>query len=409
MRRILCLLLVSPYFILTLGCANESASAPPAAKAPSVKVSVPISREVTEYEEFTGMTQAIQTIEIRAHVSGYLTKALFKEGTLVKEGELLFEIDPRPFQAELAQAEALLVQAEAKAERTTLDLLRNEKLIDRRVVSQEDYDKTRGDRKEALAAVGSAQASRDRAKLNLEYTQVRAPISGRISKRMIDPWNMVKADETPLTTIVSLEPIYAYFDVDEGTELRLQRLVLEGKLQSLSDPKMPVELGLADEEGFPHQGVVDFADNQLDVNTGTLRMRGVFSNPKQILSPGRFVRVRLPIGTPHRAMLVAEQALDRDQGQKYLYVVNDQNEVEYHRIKVGRLYGGLREVTEGLKPGERVIVNGLQRVRPGVTVEPELVTMPVPQNQESGVRSQGSGVRSQESGVNAEESKVKKQ
>jgi RND family efflux transporter MFP subunit len=397
MRRIFWLLLLSPWSIATLGCTNESASAPVPTKSPSVKVSVPVSREVTEYEEFTGMTQAIKTVEIRAHVSGYLTKAEFKEGAIVKEGQLLFEIDQRPFEAELAQAEALLVQAEAKAERTTLDLLRDEKLVDRRVVSQGDYDKTKGDQKEAAAAVGSFRAARDRAKLNLEYTQIRAPISGRVSKRMIDPWNMVKADETPLTTVVSLDPIYAYFDVDEGTELRLQRLVLEGKLQSLTAPDMPVELGLADEEGFPHQGVVDFTDNQIDVNTGTLRMRGVFPNPKQILSPGRFVRVRLPVGTPHRALLVAEQALDRDQGQKYLFVVDDQNKVEYRRIKVGRLYGGLREVTDGLKPGEKVIVNGLQRVRPGVTVEPEVVIMPVPQQQGSGVSTEQSAIKGQKS------------
>src|SRR5262249_6715823 len=260
--------------------------------------------------------------EIRAHVSGYLTKAEFKEGAIVKEGQLLFEIDTRPFEAELAQAEALLVQAEAKAERTTLDLLRDEKLVDRRVVSQGDYDKTKGDQKEAEAAVGSAKAARDRARLNLEYTQIRAPIDGRISKRMIDPWNMVKADETPLTTVVSLDPIYAYFDVDEGTELRLERLVQEGQLESPSAPNRSVQMGLADEDGFPPKGTVDFIDTQLDANTGTRRMRGVFPNPHQVLVPGRFVRVRLPIGTPHRALLVAEQALGRDQGQKYVFVVN---------------------------------------------------------------------------------------
>ncbi|HMF11234.1 MAG TPA: efflux RND transporter periplasmic adaptor subunit, partial [Gemmataceae bacterium] len=281
MRPILCLLLALLCLPLNLGCNGDSASAPMApTKPPTVIVSTPITREVTEYEEFTGMTQAVKTVELRAHVSGYLTdKVMFTEGALVKKGDLLFEIDPRPFQAELAQAEALLVQAEAKATRTTLDLNRNEKLIGRGVVSQEDYDKTKGDQKEAEAAVGSVKAARDRAKLNLEYTQIRAPIDGRISKRMIDPWNMVKADETPLTTVVSLDPIYAYFDVDEGTELRLERLVQEGKLKSLAAPEVRVEMGLADEEGFPHQGTVDFVDNQLDANTGTRRMRGVFPNP----------------------------------------------------------------------------------------------------------------------------------
>jgi RND family efflux transporter MFP subunit len=349
-------------------------------KTPVVQVSTPVSKSVTEYEEFTGMTQAIHTVEVRARVSGYLAKIYFmeKEGAEVKQGEVLFEIDPRPYQAELAQAEANLAVAEAHAERLTQDLRRDEKLS-RGVISQADYDKTVGDQKEAVASVGSAKAARDRAKLNLEYTKIRAPIDGRISRRMIDEWNMVKVEDTPLTTIVSVAPIYAYFDVDEGTSLRLARLVRQGKLASFEKPDYPVELGLADEEGFPHQGKVDFVDNQLDAGTGTLRMRGIFANAKRVLAPGQFVRIRLPIGAPHQALLVAEQALGRDQGQKYLYVVDDYNKVEYRRVKVGRLYDGLREVTEGLSPGERVIVNGLQRVRPTVEVEPEEVKMPEPQ------------------------------
>ena len=368
--------------LLPFGCGNDvspgAGQQKQAMKPPAVLVSEPITRRVTEYEEFTGMTQAKQTIEIRAHVSGYLDKANFTEGALVNEGDVLFEIDPRVYQAELAQADANLVQARAKADRLSLDLNRNEKLVIRGIVSQEDFDKIRGDQKESEAGVGSARAARDRAKLNVEYTKVKSIISGRVSKRMIDVGNMVKADETPLTTVVSLNPIFAYFDVDEGTELRLRRLVLGGKLQSISDPKMTVDLGLADEEGFPHKGTVDFTDNQLDANTGTLRMRGVFANPDGLLAPGRFVRVRLPLGDPHEALLVSEQAIGRDQNQKYVYVVNSENEVEYRRIKVGRLYNGLREVTDGLHLGEKVIVNGLQRVRPKTKVEQEVVDMPTP-------------------------------
>jgi RND family efflux transporter MFP subunit len=368
--------------VALLGCDNNSPSSQSQQKQamnpPTVLVSEPITRSVIEYEEFTGMTQAKQTIEIRAHVSGYLDKANFTEGALVKQDEVLFEIDPRVFQADLAQAEANLIQAQAKAERTQLDFNRNEKLAARGIVSQEDFVKFQGDHKEAEAAVGSARAARDRAKLNLEYTKVRTIISGRVSKRMIDPGNMVKADETPLTNVVSLDPIYAYFDVDEGTELRLRRLVLEGKLQSLSDPRMSVELGLADEPEYPHKGTVDFSDNQLDANTGTLRMRGVFANPDGLLAPGRFIRVRLPLGAPHQALLVAEQAIGRDQNQKYVYVVDSKNMVEYRRVKVGRLYDGLREITDGLKPGEKVVVNGLQRIRPKAGVSPETVPMPTP-------------------------------
>ena len=393
-----------PGCVVLLGCGNESGNQPgqqkQQTKAAAVQVSEPIKRSVTEYEEFTGMTQAVQTIEIRARVSGYLDKANFKDGAEVQKGDLLFEIDPRPYQAELAQAEANLVQAEAKALRMSFDLDRAEKLITRAIISREDYDKVRGDKQEAEAAVGSAKAARDRSKLNLEYTKVLAPISGRISKRMIDPWNMVKADETPLTTVVSLDPIFAYFDVDEGTELRLRRLALGGKLGSLSDPKMQVELGLADEDGFPHTGTVDFTDNQIDANTGTLRMRGVFPNSDGLLAPGRFVRVRLPVGTPHVALLVAEQALGRDQSQKYVFVVTPENKVEYRRIKVGRLYEGLREVTDGLKPGERVIVNGLQRVRPDAVVESEVVKMPMPDEARSG--SAKSEIRNPKSGLSSQ-------
>jgi RND family efflux transporter MFP subunit len=373
----------------------------PPPKPPEVDCSVPIVREETEYEYFTGQTQAMQTIEVRARVSGYLSKVYFKEGAEVKQGDKLFEIDPRPYQADLAQAEANLVQAESHYRRLGLDADRASKLNARGAMSREDYDKIMGDRAEADAAVGSARASRDRAKLNLDFTQVAAPISGRISRRFLDPWNMVKADETPLTTVVSQDPIYVYFDVDEANVLRQIRLAGKGKIKW--EPNMPVRLGLGDDEGFPHEGTVDFVDNQVDVNTGTLRMRGVFPNPDRLLTPGLFARIRLPIGRPHQAVLVAEQALVRDQGQKYLYVVNAKDEVEeekknsgekfkgiveYRPVKVGRLYDGLREVTGDLtveldakgnvKGGDRVIVTGMQRVRDKVPVEAKQVAMPKP-------------------------------
>jgi RND family efflux transporter MFP subunit len=369
-------------------------------KAPEVFVSVPISKEVTECEDFTGQTQAIQMVEVRSRVTGYLSKMFFekREGTEVHEGEPLFEIDPRPYEAELAQAEANLAQSQAHARRLAADLKRAEQIVARGAMSREDYEKVGGDKQEADAAVLSATASRDRAKLNLSYTKINAPISGRISRRMVDPWNVVKAEETPLTTIVSVDPVYGYFDVDEPNVLRLRRLVREGKMQDLQEAKMPVLLGLGDEEDFPHKGTLDFVDNQVDSNTGTLRMRGIFPNKSRLLSPGLFVRIRLPIGGPHQALLVSEQALVRDQNQKNVFVVNAANKVEYRRVKVGRLYEGFREVLEGLKPGEKVIVSGLQRVRPDVVVEAKMIDMPSPEgsgarNQESGVRSQGSEVK----------------
>jgi RND family efflux transporter MFP subunit len=358
-------------------------------KAPEVFVSVPISKEVTEYEDFTGQTMAIQMVEVRSRVTGYLSKMFFekREGTEVKEGEPLFEIDPRPYEAELAQAEALLVQSQAHARRLAADLTRAEQIVARGAMSREDYEKVSGDKQEADAAVQSAKAARDKAKLNLTYTKINAPISGRISRRMVDPWNVVKAEETPLTTIVSVDPVYGYFDVDEPNVLRLRRLVREGKMQDLQEAKMPVLLGLGDEEDFPHKGTLDFVDNQVDSNTGTLRMRGIFPNKSRLLSPGLFVRIRLPIGGPHQALLVSEQALGRDQSQKYVFVVNGANKVEYRRVKVGRLYEGYREILEGLKPGEKIIVSGLQRVRPDVVVEAKVIDMPVAQGASTGTKS----------------------
>jgi RND family efflux transporter MFP subunit len=410
MRSIRWLLLTLPWLVV-LGCGNESAmqsgQQKQQVKAAAVQISEPIARSVTEYEEFTGMTQAVQTIEIRARVSGYLDKVNFRDGAEVQKDHLLFEIDPRPYQAMLNQAKAKVAQDEAQLTFDEADYQRNLKLVGTGSVSRSDLDKSAAARGVDVANVAADKAVVAARELDLEYTKVHAPISGRISKRMIDPGNMVKADETPLTTIVSLDPIFAYFDVDEGTELRLRRLALGGKLESLADRKMQIELALADEEGYPHPGTVDFADNQIDANTGTLRMRGVFSNSDGLLAPGRFVRVRLPVGTPHAALLVAEQALGRDQSQKYVFVVTPENKVEYRRIKVGRLYDGLREVTEGLKPGERVIVNGLQRVRPDVVVEPEVVTMPTPDESKAG--NQGPAFRNQKSEVRAQRPEIRGQ
>jgi multidrug efflux pump subunit AcrA (membrane-fusion protein) len=424
------------------GCDQPQAASFGAPPDPEVVVSRPVVRQETEYEDFTGLTQAVHMIEVRARVSGYLARVCFVEGAEVKQGDLLFEIDPRPYKAELERARANAAQAEAHRDRIKNDYARAKSLVETRALAREDYDKVVGDLAEAEAALGVARAQLETAELNERFTRVRAEISGRISRRLIDPWNMVKADETPLTTIVSLDPIYAYFDVDEANALRLVRL---GKIKLLqerpgtsaavpagaaggqgagdlwpggrrgretraereshtergdtrgesegtgaaaaSSPRtfdqspdlIEVLLGLGDEEGFPHPGRVDFIDNQIDANTGTLRMRAIVPNPQRLLSPGLFVRVRLPLGAPHSALLVSEQALVRDQAQKKVYVVNDQNKVEYRGVTVGRLYDGLREITRGIKPGDRVVVSGLQRIpREGVTVVAKEEKMPEP-------------------------------
>jgi RND family efflux transporter MFP subunit len=397
---------------------------------PEVYVSAPVTQQVTEYEDFPGQTQAIPTIEVRARVSGYLADIYFKDGAEVKKDDPLFEIDPRPYKAQLDQDQADFANKKAMVTKTGALYQRTVSLRRSSATSQEEIDNQKGDWEVARAAVGQAEAKVRMSQLNLNWTKVKAPISGRISRRLIDPGNMVKADETPLSTIVSLDPIYANFDVDEANALRLIRL---GKIQALrqktgSSLNQPVDvfLGLADEEGFPHPGTIDFVDNQIDANTGTLRMRGVFPNPDRVLSPGLFVRIRLPMGAPHTALLVAEQALGRDQGQKFVFVVGeeivtDENgdskvryPVRYRRVKVGRLYDGqreavpisgartisllssplgpgpvlaasallpcatLREITDGLRPGEKIVVSGLQRIRDGGEVKPKVVDMLAP-------------------------------
>jgi RND family efflux transporter MFP subunit len=253
--------------------------------SPEVNVSTPVTREITDTVEFTGHTEARKTICIRARVSGYLVKVLFQEGAEVREGDPLFEIDPRTYQADYDRAVANLAQARAHLIRLQANFKRAQNLITTKAISQADYDQAVGDRDEADAAVKVAVAALHTAELNLTWTRVTAPISGRISRQLIDPGNLVKADDTALTTIVSLDPMYAYFDIDERTMLQIQRLVRAGKVKSAQGEGAKVTMGLADEDGYPHVGTINFTDNQVDGPTGTLRFRGVFPNPDRVLSP----------------------------------------------------------------------------------------------------------------------------
>jgi RND family efflux transporter MFP subunit len=354
-----------------------AAPAPPAPKPPDVLFTMPTTSEITDFEDFTGRTVARRTIDIRARVTGYLDKIQFKDGGEVKQGDLLFEIDPRPYQTEYSRTQAALVQAEAHRSRLDHDLERATKLIESKQISREQFDLVTGDRAEADAAVSVAKANLQTARLNLSFTQVKAPLAGQISRTQLDPGNLVKADDSILTTLVTLDPIFAYFEVDERTLLMMRRYVETGKIKTVGKDKdevqVPVLMGLADEEGFPHSGTINFVDNRLDVATGTLQVRGIFENPTHILSPGLFVRVRLPIGEPYQALLIDERALGTDQGQKFVYVVDKDNNAQYRRVEVGKLQNGQRVVRKGIAEGERVVVSGLQRVRPGapVTAKPE--------------------------------------
>ena len=363
------------------GCAEAPAGAP--APAPvAVAVSYPVEREIADYADFPARVAAVQSVQVRAHVWGYLDKINFKEGALVKKGDVLFEIDPRMYRADLERARGSVAQYEAHVRRLERDYERVKNLMARAAVSREEFDRIEGDYREAVASLHVAEGNRDIAELNLAYTKVTAPVGGRISRYLITVGNLIQSGDqgggTLLTTIVSVDPIYAYFDVDELTVLRARQLTREGKAASARETAVPVSLALANEAGFPHRGTINFVDNQINAKTGTQSFRGVFPNKDEALTAGFFARVRMPISLPHRALLVTDRAVDNDQGQKILYVLSDKDEVVSRAVRVGALHDGLRAIEDGLKPGERVIVNGLLQVRPGMTVQPKLVDMPNP-------------------------------
>lgn len=356
-------------WVVASGCQK---AAPPAAKPPppTVFFAIPVEQSVQEIEEFTGRTAAVMDVEVRARVSGYLDKVLFEDGADVKAGEPLFVIDDRIYQAEVARAAAAVEQAQARLARLDRQAARSDELFQKKVISEEDHDLSMFDRDEARAALAAAKATHDLAQLNQSFTRIASPINGRISRRMIDPGNLIKADDTPLATIVSDDPIHAYFDIDERTVLRLRRLVKEGRIKASRDARVEVKVSLADDQEHNHRGVVDFEDNQIDAATGTLRVRLLIENPERLLSPGLFVRLRFPIGEPAASLMVPEEALASDQGRRFVYVIDAENKVAARPVEVGVLVDGRRAITRGLAAGERVVVTGLQRLRKNMIVEP---------------------------------------
>jgi RND family efflux transporter MFP subunit len=359
--------------MLLSACQQQQTAAPPP-PPPQVTVSQPVLREVVEWDEFTGRLEATASVEIRARVSGYLQSVHFTDGETVKKGALLFVIDPRPYQAELSRAKATLAQAIAQYERTEKDFARVQQLVKSRAVSQEEFDTRAADRRQSEEAVRAARAAVEATQLNVEFTQVRAPISGRISREFVTVGNLINggtADSTLLTRIVALDPIYGYFDVDERSYLKYSRFWRDARRSEFREAKIPVSLGLADETGFPHQGHLDFVDNRLDPNTGTMTGRAIFPNPDLSLIPGLFARLRLPGSSQYEALLLPDEAVGTDQTQRFAFVVNDQHTVEYRKVELGPIIGGLRVIRNGLKPEDWVIVNGAQRVRAGATVDPQ--------------------------------------
>lgn len=361
--------------LVITGCGQAPPPMPPNLP-PQVEVSLPVYQDIRDYEDFTGQTEAVTSIDVRARVTGYLAAVHFEHGAEVQAGEILFDIDPPYYNAEAARAEGLVAQAEARLSRLKLDFERSKENLARGVVTQSAHDLMTSDVTEAEGALKSAQATLTIANVNLGYTKVRSPIAGRVSRPFIDPGNLVKADETLLTRVVSQDPMWVYFDLDERTLLRLRRASAEGTVAAMAGAHAEVLMGLADETGYPHQGELNFEDNRVDPSTGTLRVRAVFDNKDRLLSPGLFVRVRVPIGEPYRALLVPEAALGTDQGQRFLYVVDDSGTVSYRKVEVGSLHSGLRVVTSGLSPNEKVVVVGLQRVMPGIKVDAKVLETP---------------------------------
>jgi multidrug efflux system membrane fusion protein len=392
--------------------------APP--EAPVIPVSHPVSKEVTDYVEYTGRTNAKDSVSIQPRVTGYLVEMPFREGAEVKRDDLLFVIDPRPYEAQLAAAKAqvALNQASLDYAKATNERFKAVAKKEKTAVSERELDQYKALEQQAVANLDIAKANLKSAELNLEWTRVRSPIDGYISRYYLTIGNLVNQDVTQLTTLVSMDPMYTYFDMDEPTFLRINRAINEGKIQpvkasaelpvaaastlgllgSSCEPRpclaaaalvalttgasVPVEMGLPGEEGYPHKGSINFVDNQVNPATGSIPVRGVFANPKpkqgrQLLVPGMFVRIRLPIGQPHPALLVIDRAVTSDQGIKYVYVVDAENKVQSRRVMVGALQeDGLRVITQGLEPNDWVVVGGLQQVSPRLTIQPDHVTMP---------------------------------
>lgn len=359
------------------GCARkppEPAKTPP----PTVIVGHPVAQQISDYEDFAGRTEPFKMVELKSRVTGYLKKIGFKDGEDIKATAPLFEIDDRPFQAELARAKAARTKAQKHLKTATADYVRIKAQYDQGVSEQALMDKAIGDKAEAEADVEAATAAVDIAATNLEFCRITAPFDGRLSKRMVDEENLIKSDETLLTTIVRLDKLYATFDVDERTVIRVRRLIQSGGATSSREQPAEVKLALADDDDFSLTGTLVFTDNQVDSGTGTLRARAEVLNPKlsrapwYLLSPGQFVRVRVPIGPSRSAVLVPERAVGSDQGQRFVYIVNDKNTVERRNVRVGQLYGALRVIEDAaVAPTDRVIVDGLLRVRPGIEVNPK--------------------------------------
>jgi RND family efflux transporter MFP subunit len=368
------------------GC-SHAPSGEAGKSTPTVTVSYPLQRDVTDYQDYTGRTASVDSVQVQARVTGYLDKIYFKEGAEVEEGTVLYEIDPRPYQADHDAAKARVAQNVASLELARQNNTRFKTLAKEKegAVTQVDLDQYRSQEDQARANLDQARANLKTAKLNLDWTKVTAPVTGLVGRLLVTRGNLIVANQTILTTVVSQNPMWVYFDADEPTVLQVHELIRQGKFgpAGAEVAKIPVRLQLANETGFPHPATMDFVNNQLDQATATLLIRAIFPNPKpangpRVFAPNMFVRVRVPTSGSYQALLVSPEAVGTDQDLRYLYVLDENNKVVRHAVKLGSVQDGLQVITEGLQPGARVIVKGVQRVQQGATVNPTVAPMPMP-------------------------------
>ncbi|MGY0588092.1 MAG: efflux RND transporter periplasmic adaptor subunit [Paraglaciecola chathamensis] len=363
--------------VVLVACGNPDESNQPVAPvAPQVSVAKVVNERITEWDEFTGRLQAPQTVTLIPRVSGYIENVLFEEGAVVNKGEVLFQIDPRAFKAEVDRLKAELLSAKSAYTQALNDFERAKTLSEQRAVSVEILDGRLARKQQTSATVASVSAALERAELDLSYTQVTAPISGRVSYALITEGNFVTAGQSQLTSLVSMDKMYAYFDVDEQTYLKYAQLAESGQRSSTRDDNAnPVYMALASEVNFEHSGSIDFVDNAVNQTTGTIRIRASFANQDHSLLPGLFARIKLTGSNSYQGILIDEKAVGTDLNRKFVLVVNQDNQLEYRNVVLGEKVNGLRIVTDGLAPEETIVVNGLQRVRPNMQIQPKLVEM----------------------------------
>lgn len=370
-------MLASVAALVLAACGNpEAAGQAQAPAAPAVSVAQVVHERITEWDEFTGRLQAPQTVNLVPRVSGYIEQVHFSEGALVSKGDLLVQIDPRPFAAEVARLKAELQSAQSGAVQADNDYNRAEKLSSQRAISAEVLDSRLARKQQTAATVASVKAALQRAELDLSYTRITAPISGRVSYALVTAGNFVNAGQSQLTSLVSTDKMYAYFDVDEQSYLKYARLSEAGKRADTRDATAnPVYMALASDSGYNHIGHVDFVDNRIDAQTGTIRIRASFANDDNNLLPGLFARIKLVGSDSYDGVLIDEKAVGTDLNNKFVLLVNSNNQLEYRAVKLGEKVNGLRIVTDGLTANDKIVVNGLQRVRPNMQIEPKLVEM----------------------------------